>query len=236
MISAEEWAVEQKKLLTGIPATELLANPFLFIGRLKWTKWLSRIDLFRQIIEVPGSIVECGVRDGASLMAYYQMIGILEPANINRQIVGFDTFSGFPSTSASDPEKAAVGDESGLIAPSRINEWVNLQNLQRMVPFTDQVELVEGDACETIPSYVDSRPDLGIAMLVLDFDLYEPTRVALEHFLPLIPAGGIVVFDELLNRRWPGETLAFKDELVLGDVSLRKFAYEAHTTYFVVQP
>ena len=45
-------------------------------------------------------------------------------------------------------------------------------------------------------------------MLFLDFDLYEPTRVALEHFLPRMPNGAVLAFDELDNPLWPGETLA----------------------------
>ena len=47
-----------------------------------------------------------------------------------------------------------------------------------------------------------------VSLLFLDFDMYEPTRVALEHFLPRMPRGAVVAFDELDNPQWPGETSA----------------------------
>lgn len=229
------WRAEQQELLEDISVEEVCANPFLFISRLSWTKWLTRIDLFRQVLNIPGAVVECGVRDGASLMSYFQMSAILEPSNINRSIVGFDTFEGFPSVSDKDPGGASEGDERGIISSRRLSQWAEFQNSQRMVDFVHQVELVEGDACVTIPKYVDAHPELGIALLVLDFDLYEPTKIALEQLLPLVPRGGIVVFDEFLNRRWPGETLAFKELRGLSEVRLEKFQYDAHTIFFRVE-
>ena len=69
-------------------------------------------------------------------------------------------------------------------------------------------------------------------MLFLDFDLYEPTKVALEKLIPLIPKGGIVVFDELNDSRWPGETEALKEILKVNKISLKNFNYETHTTYY----
>ena len=41
--------------------------------------------------------------------------------------------------------------------------------------------------------------------------------MALEHLLPLVPKGGIVVFDELNVERWAGETKALKEYLKIND-------------------
>jgi hypothetical protein len=75
------------------------------------------------------------------------------------------------------------------------------------------VKLVKGDAAATIPKFVAETPHLLISLLYLDFDLYEPTRVALESFLPRMPKGAIVAFDELDNPLWPGETTAMLEFL-----------------------
>ena len=57
-----------------------------------------------------------------------------------------------------------------------------------------------------------------IALLYLDFDIYEPTKVALEHLLPLVPKGGIVGLDEINCKKWEGETIALKETLSLNSV------------------
>ena len=64
-----------------------------------------------------------------------------------------------------------------------------------------------------------------MSLLYLDMDIYEPTKVALEQFLPRIPKGGIVVFDELNSRNWPGETQA-----VLDGVGISKLRIEGATS------
>jgi hypothetical protein len=45
-------------------------------------------------------------------------------------------------------------------------------------------------------------------LLYLDFDVYEPTKAAIEALRPHMPKGAAIVFDELYSRQWPGETLA----------------------------
>jgi hypothetical protein len=50
---------------------------------------------------------------------------------------------------------------------------------------------------------VKTPPDLVVAMLILDTDLYESTKVALQTFLPLMPKGGLVVFDEVAYVNFP---------------------------------
>ena len=57
--------------------------------------------------------------------------------------------------------------------------------------------MIKGDATKTIPKFVKENPYLIIALLYLDFDIYEPTKVALEHLLQLVPKGGIVGLDEI---------------------------------------
>ena len=57
------------------------------------------------------------------------------------------------------------------------------------------------------PDYVRDNPHLVVALLYLDFDLFEPTLAALDFFLPRMPKGTVLAFDEL-NQRTGRETLA----------------------------
>ena len=63
-------------------------------------------------------------------------------------------------------------------------------------------------------------------LIYLDTDTYEATKVALESFLPLMPKGSIIVFDELNTDKYPGETLAFKEFFKVTDFKLTRFPIE----------
>lgn len=165
--------------------------PFVFANRVTVTAALSRIELFKMVMDVPGAIVECGVYRGNSLMLYMHLSSILEPYAINRSIIGFDTFAGFTSI---DDEQDPADINADMFAdtdPKLIQDMIDANDLVRPVNRIPRCEIVEGDIARTVPEFVKTRPDLVVAMLILDTDLYESTKVALETFLPLMPKGGL---------------------------------------------
>jgi hypothetical protein len=182
-----------------------------YVRRQNLTRFLALYEIFKRIIPVKGSIIECGVNHGFGMMSWAKISAILEPVNLTRRIYGFDTFEGFPGLSEADMSVAsshvAVGD---LAADSlaELNELVSIHDSTRFIGHVNKVKLTKGDATKTIPAFVEANPHLLVSLLFLDFDIYEPTKVALETFLPRMPAGSIVAFDELDNPLWPGETLA----------------------------
>lgn len=86
--------------------------------------------------------------------------------------------------------------------------------------------MVPGDFAETGPRYLTQHPHLVVSCLYLDFELYKPTRLALDIFLLRIPRGGLVVFDELNEEAFPGETLAVLDSTPLNELRVRRFPFE----------
>jgi hypothetical protein len=74
-----------------------------------------------------------------------------------------------------------------------------------------------------------------VSLLFLDVDLYEPTKAALEAFVPRIPLGGIIAFDELDNPLWPGETLAAMEAVGLNKLRLRRFEWDPYISYAIVE-
>ena len=198
------------------------------------TTALTRIKLFEKILEVQGSIVECGVFRANSLFLYAHLSSILEPYNFNRKIIGFDTFEGFRSISQKDESNLSSSDFAETNY-GHLDRLVSLYDNNRAVNHIPKIELVKGDATETIPSFVRNNEHLIISLLYLDFDLYEPTKVALEHLLPLVPKGGIVGFDEVNSKKWKGETIALKECLQLKDIKLRKFSFDPWVSFYEVE-
>jgi hypothetical protein len=209
-------------------ATERMMNFPLYTPRQDLTRFLCKYEIFKRVLDVQGSIVECGVFFGGGLLGWAQLSAIFESANHQRRVIGFDTFAGFPrladQDAASESEEA---HEGGLAIDSydEITRCVELFDLNRPVGHIPKVELVRGDARETIPRYVADNPQLLVSLLYLDFDVYEPTKVALDHLLPRMPKGAVVAFDELNLEDWPGETTAVLDSLDLNELRIERLPF-----------
>ena len=232
--SAEnDFRKQRVEMLAQMSSLEVAEAPFVYINRQLVSTILTRIKLFEMIIDVHGSIVECGVHRGNSLMVFEHLSSILEPMNSYRKVIGFDTFEGFPSGSAKD-----TGIIEGHFRNTdfdHLSKWTAVHDQNRPVGHIPKVDLVKGDATSTIPQYVKDNPHLIIALLYMDFDIYEPTAVALEYLLPLVPKGGVVGFDELGQKRWQGETIALKEKVTLSGVRLQRFYFNAAVSYYVVE-
>jgi len=83
----------------------------------------------------------------------------------------------------------------------------------KLYELEDWVHLVKGDATQTIPAFEAAFPEAIVSLAWIDFDLYEPTKVALEFLARRLAIGGIVVFDEAISQIWPGETVAMLEFL-----------------------
>ena len=208
------------------------------------SRFIARYELFKKIRDVKGSIIECGVHRGGGVMAWAKMSSALEPYSINRKIIGFDTFSGFSNINEEDLIKTEKDineelKEGGWSAEVSIYDemmdCIEAYNDERFFGKKEKVDLIKGDAVKTIPDYVSKNQHLVVSLLFLDFDLYEPTKIALEHFMPRIPKGGVVVFDQINNPVWPGETVALLEHFgSLNKLEIRKFDYECNIAYIVI--
>jgi hypothetical protein len=221
---------------------EKLENFSKYVPRQNLARFLARYEMFRQVLEVQGSIVECGVLFGGGLMSFAQISTILEPYNFQRRIIGFDTFAGFPSLAQEDlfgrPErKSAHLKLGGFAAPDAADDLrkaVSLYDQNRFLSHFPKVDIVQGDFEETSRRYLEDHPHLVISLLYLDFDIYSPTKTALERFLPRVPKGGIVAFDELNEEAFPGETMAVLEGLNLNATRVRRFPFEPRISYAVM--
>jgi len=207
-----------------------------YLRRQDMTKWLTRHELFKMQLGVKGSIVECGVFQGAGLMTWGNLSAILEPNNLMRKVYGFDSFAGFPSVTKVDQSKDRQSQEGDLKA-SAYDELLSLIEAfdeNRFLGHVPKIQLVKGDASKTIPHFIEENKHLVISLLYLDFDLYEPTKVALTQFLPRMPKGSVIAFDELDHPAWPGETMALLDTLGIQKLELRRFDFDPYVSFAIL--
>ena len=221
---------------------EKLENFAKYVPRQNLARFLARYEIFKKILDVQGSIVECGVLFGGGLMSFAKLSAILEPYNFQRRIIGFDSFTGFPSISEQD-QRGLAERKSKHMKPggfgvegayADILKSVEVFDQNRFLNHFPKVDVIRGDFQQTGPQYLADHPHLIISCLYLDFDLYEPTKLALDYFYSRMPKGGVIVFDELNEEAFPGETIAVAERLMLGTLRIRRFPFEPRISYAVI--
>jgi len=218
---------------------EKLNNFTRFTSRQSLSLFLAKNEIFQHVLPIHGNIVECGVFMGGGLFTWAQLSAVYEPINHCRKVIGFDTFDGFPNVSEIDKSSCGIDEhkEKGSYKfkhKEEIERNIELFDLNRNIGHISKVELIEGDACETIPQYMDENKHLVVALLYLDFDLYEPTKAALKHFLPRMPKGAVIAFDELNQKQWPGETMAVLEEVGLNNIRIQRVPYTPALSYAIL--
>ncbi len=224
---------------SAAPLAQRLQNFPRHVRRQDIARFLAKYEIFQQVLPVHGNIVECGVFAGGGIAGWLHFSSMLEPYNHTRRIIGFDTFDGFPRVDEKDTSSGSsdhLHEGAFRIGEGMLDEirgLIALHDRNRPLGHIPKVELVAGDACLTIPDYVERNPSMLISLLYLDFDIYAPTASALEHLFPRIVKGGIVAFDELNCPEFPGETTALLEFLDLREVELRRTRLDPHISYFV---
>jgi len=213
-----------------------LENFTKYIKRQTLTRLLALYEIFKKSLCVKGSIIECGVFRGFGLMAWANMSAILEPANLTRRIYGFDTFEGFPSLQKEDKSKYCKIDPGCLSSDSfdELDELIKIYDSNRFLGHVNKVQLIKGEAAKSIPEFIKNNQHLVVSLLFLDFDLFEPTRIAIKNFYPRMPKGSIIAFDELDNPIWPGEAMALLETIGINSLRIERLDFDPYIGYAII--
>lgn len=208
-----------------------------YVRRQHLKRFIAMYEIFKLVLPVKGSIVECGVFRGFGLMSWAKLSAMLEPENLTRRIYGFDTFEGFPSVGTHDATKVDHVGPGTLAADSydELQQLIVEYDRDRFLGHIGKVELVKGDIAQSVPAFLQEHPHLLVSLLFLDADLYEPTKTALEAFVPRMPRGAVIAFDELDNPLWPGETVATVEFMEKMNLRLRRLEWDPYIAYAVIE-
>jgi len=166
--------------------------------------------------------MEFGVRWERNLSIFQSLRAIYEPLNHNRKIIGFDIFGGFKSVSNKDGKNEIIFNEALNVTD---NYDLYLQNLLRDFEYQYHVSKLQKFEIVKInvEKYLKEHPETIIFFAY--FDIYEPTKVALEAIISHLSNGSIICFDELNCSINPEETLAFKEVFGLNNFKIRRSPY-----------
>lgn len=179
-------------------------------------KILMQYEIFKKSIDIPGAIIECGVFKGASFSRYamFRRIHSIE----HKSMIGFDAFGEFPETSFIEDQELRKEfielDGKEGIAVEQLREVL----VQKQC--ANNIELIKGDICSTVPDYISKYADLEVSFINLDVDIYEPSKVILESLYPKLSVGGVLLLDNY--GEFPGETKAVDDYLNNINISIQE--------------
>lgn len=222
-----------------IPSEEFLQNIGLFVNSKTLSRILCMDHLYRLQVDVHGSIIEFGTRWGQNLSLFAALRGIYEPFNRSKEIIGFDTFSGFPSVGGFDNTEADIIRIGGLSCTpdyaTYLKGVMSLQEADNPLSHIEKFKIIAGDACVEFEKFLVDYPETIVSLVYFDFDIYEPTKKCLSLLQPHLVRGSVVAFDELNDHLSPGETVALKEIIGLNNVRLRRFPYASRVSYYVVE-
>lgn len=228
----------------GFGPREILTQFPAYVRRRDLPRFLAHYELFKMVMDLPGSILDLGVFRGASLFTWAKLLETFCPADRTRKVYGFDHFRGLDAFTDEDGGKA---DRTGAVGPDparwqadadHARTLVELHNDDGLIAGVERVRLIEGDVLDTLPRFLAETPGLRVCLLHLDLDVHAPTRAALEQVWPLVVEGGVVVFDEYALPPWEGETRAVDDFLrgLTGPTPVvRKFPFATMPGGYVVK-
>ena len=172
----------------------------------------SLINAVRYVTDlgIPGDFVECGVWRGGSVMAMALELNSLGIKD--RPFWLYDTFAGMTEPTAADVEAGTGVKAADILASTPVDDGNNVwcianridveANLRSTGYPMDQFTLCEGDVRDTLH---DRIPD-QIALLRLDTDWYESTKLGLEVLYPRLAVGGVCILDDY--GHWQGARTA----------------------------
>jgi hypothetical protein len=203
---------------------------YLTAGESRMARALSHYELYKKIIQVPGEVVECGIFKGVSFMRFMMFNKLLE-TNHSRRIIGFDVFDLFPPTDYEDDKKeleSFVNETGGgrSITKEALEAFIQAKG-------HSDYELIKGDIVQTVPDYVAKHPELRIALLNIDTDVYEPATTIIKHLAPKVVKGGIIIFDDY--GVFAGETKIADEFCEEHGYVLQKFPFSKVPSYLIVE-
>ncbi len=144
---------------------------------------------------VPGAMAEVGVWRG-------ETSEFLHRAAPERPLYLFDTFAGFPEA---DLPRGTTDERFRDTSVEAVAERVGHSPLVILKP-------------GRVPEVLDDVADERFAFVLLDLDLYEPTRASLEFFYPRLSPGAYLVVHDYNNPESDWACKRALDEFLSGHV------------------
>ena len=175
-------------------------NFFYNIDHFRGSKIIFQIDIFKSIIDVKGDICEFGIFKGNSL----NRLIFLRDFYSKEKIFAFDT-----------QKKKNYNKFLNQSKNKQLSFYQLKKKLIRKNMFS-KVQLVKGDVLSTLKKTKLKK----LSYVLLDLDIYEPTKYVLNYIWPKMQKKGIILLDNY--NVFDGETKAVDEFTRSNKIKIRK--------------
>lgn len=209
-----------------------------FVPRQSLSYLFARGEIYKHVLPVHGSVFDFGVYRGSSFFTWLQLNALHEPYNHIRKFIGFDSFKGFSTLTNQDQggEQVPIKKEGGMAfedGKKEIEEGLRLYDLNRPLGHVKNASIVEGEIVSSLEKYFSEHPETIVAMANFGLGLYEPTLKLLQALKPRLQNGSVLVFEDLNQANWPGETKALYEVFSPIEITLHRFPYCPHISFMI---
>ncbi len=208
-----------------------------FVPRQALSYFLARDIVYREVLNVHGSILDFGVYRGGSFFTWQQLGALYELYNHIRKVIGFDSFRGFSDVGefdvGADGKDLLLKKRGGMAydGADELRKGIKLFDMNRPLGHVVKGILVDGELPSSCARYLDEHQETVVALANFGLGLYEPTVELLRLIKPRLVKGSVLVFEDLNQATWPGETRALREVFPAGEVSLRRVPHCPHISW-----
>jgi O-methyltransferase len=154
---------------------------------------LSILDALIKTKNIEGAVCEFGIAQGSTsrLIASY-----LLQENSDKDLVLIDSFKGLSVPTEEDELKDDVfnlGTISKYAGSMAFSSNVALEKLALIGFPQNKIQIIPGFIQDTIDSAKFPR---SVSFAYVDFDLYEPIKIALDYLIKVMPKDGVIIVDD----------------------------------------
>ena len=155
--------------------------------------------------DIPGDFCECGVWKGGSSMM--MALTLLKHNVSNRKIYLYDTFEGMSEPTEEDRALTGETADSLLESQDKFKDqsvwcYSGIDEVKKNLLSTgypaDQLVFIKGKVEDTLPVQTPGK----LALLRLDTDWYESTKIELRLLYPELQESGVLIIDDF--GHWEG--------------------------------
>jgi len=192
-------------------------------------KQSSMIELLEESLKLDGDVIECGVFRGGSARRMSRRLAELAPS---KMLFACDSFEGFPQDRILDAD----------LGPFRFRFKIRRKFSQagdvpqRLMQFFDAYRIngyvVKGFFSDTLPKLKPRK----YCFIYIDCDIYESHLDCLNVLYEQLVPGGIVVFDDYAQPKWPGASRAVDEFFADAPVKPERLANRKTPAWYVRKP
>jgi hypothetical protein len=182
--------------------------------------------LMKSVAHLPGDMAECGVYQGATLIAEALY---LKQNKIPKSICACDSFEGFDETVLSEIALGGTNESHKRIGGFDDTSVRLIQNKLSRLGLNERVHLLKGYFQNSLSELKDRR----FCFVHLDCDLYDSYKTCLDFFYSRLVPSGIILFDEYNDPPWPGCNKAVDEFLDAKKEKLIEIESDNYLKYYI---